>query len=89
MGYCRNTNDYIALEASQLDPAEYALDDAIVRLFENLGAESYEESGIIPGTQNNPILIKLDNLRIDSIGLRNVPKTLHPIEVTLRLWRGG
>jgi len=89
VGYCRNTNDYIALEASQLDPAEYALDDAIVRLFENLGAKSYKESGIIPGTQDNRILVKLDNLRIDSIGLRNVPKTLHPIEATLRLWRGS
>ena len=89
VGYCRNPGNYLDLEASQLDPTKYALDDAIVRLFENLGAEIYEESGIIPGTQNNPILIKLDNLRIDSIGLRNVPKTLHPIEVTLRLWRGS
>lgn len=89
VGYCRDPTKYLNLETSQLEPTKYALDDAIVRLFENLGAESYEKSGIIPGTQNNRILVKLDNLRIDTIGLRNVPKTLHPIEVTLRLWREG
>ncbi|NJE30386.1 hypothetical protein E3E38_04880 [Thermococcus sp. 18S1] len=86
IGNCKPGETPIEIKASSLNPEEYALDDAIFRLFIQLGArEDYTE---LPGTQNNPILIRLQGLSAKSIGIKNVPKSLGPIEVTLRIWRG-
>jgi len=88
VGNCPPDESPMPLSASQLKPEEYALDDAIVRLFLQLGAsESLYERGSLPGSATNPILIKLEGLRIDAVGLRNVPATVQPVEVTLRVWR--
>jgi len=57
----------------------YAVDDAIVRLFNNLGGD---------GTQSNPILVELPatvNIELASMG--NIPGLFKPIYITLRVWR--
>lgn len=58
----------------------YAVDDAIMRLFNKLGGD---------GTAHNPILVKLPstvNIEVASMG--NIPGLFEPIQITLRVWRG-
>ncbi|NJE85579.1 hypothetical protein E3E23_07045 [Thermococcus sp. CX2] len=86
IGNCKPGETPIPINASALKPSEYALDDAIFRLFVQLGArEDYTQ---LPGTEDNPIRVRLQGLSAKSIGIRNVPTSLGPIEVTLRIWRG-
>ena len=57
----------------------YAVDDAIIRLFHNLGGD---------GTQTNPILIKLPpTVNIVFVSMGNIPGLFRPITITLRVWR--
>jgi len=57
----------------------YAIDDALVRLFENLGGT---------GTPEDPLLIKLPGVGIaDSVSMGDIPNLYSPIYVTLRIWR--
>ncbi|QDA30673.1 hypothetical protein FH039_02270 [Thermococcus indicus] len=59
---------------------KYALDDAIVRLFQKLG-------GIEKNGHHLVIPIKLDSTVSDVVPLQRVPSLYTPIQVTLRIWR--
>jgi len=85
IGNCKPTETPLSISASQLKPSEYALDDAIFRLFVQLGARN--DTVNLPGTPSNPISVDLEGLQIEAIGIRNVPTSIAPIEVTLRVWR--
>ncbi|WP_258083215.1 hydrolase [Thermococcus thermotolerans] len=57
----------------------YAVDDAIIRLFRNLGGD---------GTQANPILVQLPpTVNIVFVSMGNIPGLFQPITITLRVWR--
>ena len=57
----------------------YAVDDAIIRLFRNLGGD---------GTQENPILVQLPpTVNIVFVSMGNIPGLFQPITITLRVWR--
>ncbi|WP_456321258.1 hydrolase [Palaeococcus sp. (in: euryarchaeotes)] len=57
----------------------YAVDDAIIRLFNNLGGN---------GTSSEPLLIELPaNVNIDFASMGNIPGLFEPIQITLRVWR--
>lgn len=59
----------------------YAVDDALVRLFNNLGGD---------GTQDSPILVQLpESVKIDFASMGNIPGLFQPIQITLRVWREG
>ncbi|WP_297516364.1 TPM domain-containing protein [Thermococcus sp.] len=59
----------------------YAVDDAIIRLFNNLGGD---------GTQSNPILVELPStIRIEVASMGDIPGLFKPIQITLRVWREG
>lgn len=95
IGNCRPTETPLPIETYDLEPWKYALDDAIYRLFVQLGAEEYSveqiklENTLIPGTEENPIRIELKGLAGKAIGIKNVPTTGESIRVTLRVWRGS
>ncbi|ASA76784.1 hydrolase [Thermococcus sp. 5-4] len=57
----------------------YAVDDAIIRLFNNLGGD---------GTQADPILVQLPpTVNIVFVSMGNIPGLFRPITITLRVWR--
>jgi len=57
----------------------YAVDDAIIRLFNSFGGD---------GTQEKPILIELpSDVNIVFASMGNIPTLFEPITVTLRVWR--
>ncbi|ASJ15419.1 hydrolase [Thermococcus radiotolerans] len=57
----------------------YAVDDAIIRLFNNLGGD---------GTQADPILVQLPpTVNIVFVSMGNIPGLFQPITITLRVWR--
>lgn len=57
----------------------YAVDDAIVRLFNNLGGN---------GTKDSPLFVELpSNVMIDFASMGNIPGLFTPIRITLRVWR--
>jgi hypothetical protein len=57
----------------------YAVDDAIIRLFHNLGGT---------GTQAQPLLVELPStVTIDFASMGNIPGLFQPIQITLRVWR--
>ena len=68
--------EYKNITAGQLDPSQYAVDDAILRLFEKLGGDGW----------NRPILVALSGTKIDFASLRGVPSSISPIMITLRIW---
>ncbi|WP_297548933.1 TPM domain-containing protein [Thermococcus sp.] len=86
IGNCKPTETPLSISASELKPLKYALDNAIFRLFVQLGAKN--DTLNLPGTRANPIMVNLQGLQIEAIGIRNVPNSIAPIEVTLRIWRG-
>ncbi|NJE11196.1 hypothetical protein [Thermococcus sp. MAR1] len=69
--------DYMNLTAAELKPEDYAVDDAVIRLFHKLGGDGW----------NNPILVELSDTRIDFASLGGIPSSTSPIVVTLRVWR--
>ena len=59
----------------------YAIDDALVRLFNNLGGS---------GTEDDPLLVLLpESVKIDFASMGNIPGLFQPIRITLRVWRGS
>ncbi|ANF22688.1 hypothetical protein [Thermococcus piezophilus] len=87
IGNCRPSEAPVQKKTDDLEPGKYALDDAIYRLFVQLGAE--EDSASFPGTKDNPIRVELKGLAGKAIGIKSVPATGGSITVTLRIWRGG
>ncbi|CAB49722.1 hypothetical protein [Pyrococcus abyssi] len=74
--YCSVTADDLLAGRST-----YAVDDAIIRLFNNLGGN---------GTRTSPLLVKLpSNVMIDFASMGNIPGLFKPIQITLRVWREG
>ncbi|ASJ01187.1 hypothetical protein [Thermococcus gorgonarius] len=74
--YCDVTTEQLLANRST-----YAVDDAIIRLFNNLGGD---------GTRSSPILVKLPNEgNIDFASMGNIPGLFQPIQITLRVWREG
>jgi hypothetical protein len=72
--YCNVTTDDLLQSRNT-----YAVDDAIIRLFNNLGGN---------GTSTSPILIELPrNVNIDFTSMGNIPGLFQPIPITLRVWR--
>jgi hypothetical protein len=73
--------NYCKVTAQDLlnDRSQYAVDDAIIRLFNNLGGD---------GTQNSPILVKLpEDVNIDLAPMGQIPGLFRPVQITLRVWR--
>lgn len=95
IGNCPPSESPKSLTTYDLKPWKYALDNAIYRLFIQLGAREYSIAQIksnnkfIPGTEENPIRIQLKGLAGKAIGIKNVPNSGKGIQVTLRIWRGG
>lgn len=72
---------YYSLSIYDLNPTKYAVDDAIIRLFERLGGK---------GTSDSPIKVRLpENVNIDFAPMGNIPGLFEPIRITLRVWREG
>ncbi|NJE62033.1 hypothetical protein [Thermococcus sp. 21S7] len=94
IGNCPPSESPKPLTTYNLTPWKYALDDAIYRLFVQLGAEEHSadqiklDNTLMPGTGENPIRIELKGLAGKAIGIKNVPTTGEAIQVTLRIWRG-
>ncbi|MCD6373071.1 MAG: hypothetical protein J7L37_05945 [Thermococcus sp.] len=68
---------YTNITACELDPENYAVDDAILRLFEKLGGDGC----------NEPLLVNLEETKIDFATVEGVPTSIGPIIITLRVWR--
>jgi len=78
-----NGPNYCDVTAAELlqNRTTYAVDDAVIRLFNNLGGD---------GTRTNPILVQLPaNVNIDFASMGNIPGLFKPIQITLRVWREG
>ena len=72
--YCDVTADQLLANRTT-----YAVDDAIIRLFNNLGGN---------GTRDSPLLIELPStVTIDFASMGNIPGLFKPIRITLRVWR--
>ncbi|ASJ06427.1 hypothetical protein [Thermococcus pacificus] len=69
--------EYMNLTAAELKPGDYAVDDAVLRLFQKLGGDGW----------NHPILVELSDTKIDFASLGGIPSSISPIMVTLRVWR--
>jgi len=70
---------YMNRTVDQLNPQDYAVDDAIIRLFQKLGGDGWEK----------PILIELKDTKISFASLKGIPRSIKPIMITLRVWREG
>jgi hypothetical protein len=68
---------YMNISACELKPKDYAVDDAILRLFRKLGGDGC----------HNPIEIALSETKIEFASVEGVPSTIGPITITLRVWR--
>ncbi|WP_148882863.1 hypothetical protein [Thermococcus aciditolerans] len=95
IGNCRPSETPMQISTDQLQPWNYALDDAIYRLFLQLGAKEYSTDYLkaaptyLPGAENNPVRVELKGLAGKAIGIKSVPATGGAITVTLRIWRCG
>ncbi|ASJ08420.1 hypothetical protein A3L11_03900 [Thermococcus siculi] len=69
--------EYKNLTATELQPDDYAVDDAVLRLFHKLGGDGWD----------HPILVELSDARIDFASLGGIPSSITPIVITLRVWR--
>ncbi|AIF68585.1 hypothetical protein PAP_00710 [Palaeococcus pacificus DY20341] len=84
---------YKAISIDNLDPTTYAVDDAILRLFDKLNYENdanpeeWEDSPY-DGAQTNPIDVDLPaGVQIVFANMGNIPGLFEPITITLRVWR--
>jgi len=68
---------YMNITAADLNPEEYAVDDAILSLFEKLGGDGWAD----------PIDVDIADTKISFVSLEGIPKAIKPIRVTLRVWR--
>lgn len=84
---------YKTISVDQLDPTRYAVDDAILRLFNRLNYEDDQNPDAwsnppYDGSQANPIDVDLQrSINIDFASMGNIPGLFEPIEITLRIWR--
>jgi len=84
---------YKDISIDELDPTRYAVDDAILRLFNNLNyfndvnPGEWKESPY-DGSQTNPIDVDLpESVKIDFVSMGDIPGLFQPITITLRVWR--
>lgn len=86
---------YKDISIDELDPTRYAVDDAILRLFEKLNFKDDWNPGEwksepFDGSSTNPIDVDLpESVRIDFVSMGNIPGLFEPITITLRVWREG
>lgn len=86
-------NPYKSLSVDELDPMKYAVDDAILRLFNNLNYIDDNNPGEwrappYDGSLQNPIDVYLpESVKIDTASMGNIPGLFQPIQITLRVWR--
>ncbi|ASJ16873.1 hypothetical protein A3L04_07195 [Thermococcus chitonophagus] len=86
---------YKSITVDELDPNKYAVDDAVLRLFDKLNYIDDKNPGewrVSPydGSQQNPIDIDLPSgVSIQTASMGNIPGLFTPIPVTLRIWRGS
>ncbi len=84
---------YLAISVDSLKPDKYAVDDAILRLFNRLNFIDDQNPGSwkekpFDGSQSNPIDVQLTGgLKIDFVSMKNIPSLEPPIAITLRVWR--
>jgi hypothetical protein len=84
---------YKEISVENLNPDKYALDDAILRLFDKLNFKDDTNPGEwkktpYDGSQENPIDVGLPpSVRIDFAPMGNIPGLFEPITITLRVWR--
>lgn len=84
---------YSNITVDSLDPTTYAVDDAILRLFNRLNYENDanpNEWTSIPydGSLTNPIDVNLTSgIQMSFANMGNIPKLFEPITITLRVWR--
>lgn len=72
-----NEGRYMNITVANLTPEEYAVDDAILSLFERLGGDGWED----------PIDVDIAGTKISFVSLEGIPKAIEPIRITLRVWR--
>jgi len=84
---------YRQISVDELNPDRYAVDDAILRLFDKLNfrddrnPEEWKETPY-DGSRQNPIDVGLPaSVRMDFASMGNVPGLFQPITITLRVWR--
>ncbi|ALM76311.1 hypothetical protein [Thermococcus barophilus] len=84
---------YKLITVDDLDPQRYAVDDAILRLFNNLNYinDVNPDDWKTPpydGSQNNPIDVDLpEGVKIAFASMGEIPGLFKPITITLRVWR--
>ncbi len=86
---------YLSINVTKLKPYLYAVDDAVLRLFNELNyrndvnPKSWTETPF-DGSPSNPIDLKpTASLRIETVSMGNIPGLFSPITITLRVWREG
>ena len=86
---------YKTIIIDDLDPSKYAVDDAILRLFDKLNYANDTNPGEwreapYDGSYENPIDVDLPSgVRISFIDMGSIPGLFEPITITLRVWREG
>lgn len=84
---------YMDISVDELDPTKYAVDDAILRLFNNLNFKNDRNPGEwrsrpFDGSSTNPIDVTLpETVRIEFVSMGTLPELFEPITITLRVWR--
>ncbi|GAB6100921.1 hypothetical protein JCM16138_01440 [Thermococcus atlanticus] len=85
---------YKSMTVDDLDPNKYAVDDAILRLFDKLNYVSDVNPGEwkstpYDGSSSNPIDVDLPSgVSISTASMGNIPSGLFaPVQITLRVWR--
>ena len=84
---------YKPISVDDLNPLKYAVDDAVLRLFNNLNYIDDKNPGewrIPPydGSQQNPIDVYLpESVKIEISSMGNIPGMFTPVQITLRIWR--
>ncbi|NPA48186.1 MAG: hypothetical protein GXO14_06045 [Thermococci archaeon] len=75
---------YKNIAINQLNPAEYAVDDAIVRLFSQLAGGGTGR----PGSQGNPLIVLLPpSVQVGFAAMNGIPGLFTPVPVRIRVWR--
>lgn len=86
---------YKPMIVDKLNPEKYAVDDAILRLFNKLNYVDDKNPGEwrespFDGSKDNPIDVYLHpSIVMDFASMGNIPGLFKPIQITLRVWREG
>jgi len=76
---------YLNITINDLNPTDYAVDDAIIRLFSKLAVSNTGR----PGTYDNPLSVLLPkSVRMDFSAM-TAPSLFVPVPIELKLWRLG